>query len=247
MLSRVKVGDIVYTSKFGPGQVVGIDPINAYPVQVVRFPNYFHDTGAEFAWDGIRKGDGAQPGCWPIMHPNVPKENLPCLLQHAKVGDKVVCLGRGEYNVTRVAKVGSPYPICLCNKEGHMFWVSRDGKVWRSDISPSVFLTHSTFEMPLNGEGLDNKEVIRNVKVGDLVFTIQVGWVCIDKISEYGDYFRVEFGDKAGPWYESISGKFNATDKYPSAWPKGHPDIPHWAPPCPDEERPKFDPFNRVM
>jgi hypothetical protein len=68
--------------------------------------------------------------------------------------------------------------------------------------------------------------MLQKVKEGDWIFTCRWGWQRVlgneEKISLVnGHTFR-------------RSGKSVSTDHFPSAWPKGHPDIPHWAP-----ERPK--------
>jgi hypothetical protein len=86
-----------------------------------------------------------------------------------------------------------------------------------------------------------SKAILEDVNVGDWVFTIRNGWTRITELVE-GSFYTIECVDRY-----SVEGKRLRGDAFPSAWPKGHPDIPHWAPPCPEDEKPKFEPFDKVL
>lgn len=74
--------------------------------------------------------------------------------------------------------------------------------------------------------------MFRNAKVGDWAFTIQLGWI---KIAKIYDELDCEFGIymQNGVAF-TYDGMRDEHDLFPSAWPEGHPGIPHWAP-----ERPR--------
>ena len=72
--------------------------------------------------------------------------------------------------------------------------------------------------------------MLRKVEEGDWVFTIHDGWVRVLKCDARKNIIKT-----TGKIYY-IDGRLTPKDKHPSAWPEGHLDIPHWAPPRPKQK-----------